>query len=648
MNEDLDDGPDDTPLGRAHLRLDANQLPHSPRFNDRYSSPAGALAQARAVFLAGNELPTRWQGRECFVVLETGFGLGNNFLATWAAWKADPQRAKRLYFLSLERYPLQAAELAQAHCQNPAGSELEDLARQLIAAWPPLAPGLHRLDFEGGALTLLLALGDVAETLPGFRAEVDAFFLDGFAPDRNPAMWDARTLKTLARLAAPQATAATWSVARATREALVRAGFVVEKRPGFAHKAQQLQARFAPVHTPPRPAAHGALAPGARRALVLGAGLAGAACAQALRQAGLAVTVIDQAAQPAQGASGNPGGLFHGSVHADDGPHARWNRAAALRCQQWLRRHPPPWQLHGLLRGAAGEQPEKMAALLARQALPPDYLSALDGPSAQAQLGLPWAHPAWHYPGGGALPPPDWVRTLLQGSELRLNTPVAALRQAGPGWQLLDAEGSVIDETELLVLANGPGLPGLLAPLSDQGALLAQALRPQRGQLALLPAGHAGPRPRLPIAAGGYLVPLPDGRLVAGATSQFDDPDPSLRSDDHTHNLGVWQRLCGDVQPPAERQGRVSWRLLADDKLPLVGGLPSGAPRYQATQAAHWPRLPGLVICAALASRGITWAALAAELATAQALGLPAPVENRLIDAVDPARFAVRRVRRAG
>ncbi|MBH9553756.1 FAD-dependent 5-carboxymethylaminomethyl-2-thiouridine(34) oxidoreductase MnmC [Inhella gelatinilytica] len=627
--------------------LDSSDPLHwrSPRFQDGYASRAGALAQAREVFLRGNGLPDRWQHRDRFVILETGFGLGNNFLATWAAWRADPQRSRRLFFLSLERYPLSQPELFAAH----AHSELAAEAQALMDAWPPLTPGLHRLDFDDGAVTLLLALGDIQETLPEFRAQVDAFYLDGFAPDRNPDMWDAATLQTLSRLAQPGATAATWSVARATREALTQAGFHVERVAGFGGKAQRLEAHWTPRFVPPRPIAHQPLAPHARRAVVLGAGVAGAACARALRREGLAVTVLDARAAPAQAASGNPGGLFHGSVHPDDGPHARWNRASALRTAQLLAQQRLSWYQPGLLRRAPGQSTADMGGLLARQALSPTYLQALDSEAAKALSGLPLGDPAWFYPAGGALPPPELVAALLEGVEVRVNTAVARIEPHETHWRLFDERGALVDETPLLVLATGHQTPALIAPWEPD---LAQRLTPQRGQVSLLPATWAaqGAMPRQPVAGGGYVIGLPDGRVVSGSTAQGHDPDPQCREADSAHNLDVWRRLCGSTVNTAEwaqqLPGRVSWRLLAPDKLPLIGGLPLEAPKHRATQASHWPRRPGLVLCTAMASRGLTWATLAGELAAALALGLPAPVEARLVAAVDPARFRVRQTRK--
>ncbi|HLL12659.1 MAG TPA: tRNA (5-methylaminomethyl-2-thiouridine)(34)-methyltransferase MnmD, partial [Rubrivivax sp.] len=180
-------------------QIEHGEVPFSPLYGDAYHPHMGALEQARHVFLQGNGLPQRWVGRRSFTIVETGFGLGNNFLATWDAWRTDPQRCSRLCFVSIERHPPRVADLSRAH----AASRLPALAGQLIAAWPPLTPNLHVMDFEDGGVQLLLGLGDVARLLPELRAQADAFFLDGFAPARNPQMWQTRVLKALGRMAAP-------------------------------------------------------------------------------------------------------------------------------------------------------------------------------------------------------------------------------------------------------------------------------------------------------------------------------------------------------------------------------------------------------------------------------------------------------------
>ncbi|HSW22517.1 MAG TPA: tRNA (5-methylaminomethyl-2-thiouridine)(34)-methyltransferase MnmD, partial [Burkholderiaceae bacterium] len=203
------------PLRPARVDFSDASAPRATDYDDVYHPRGGAFAQARHVFLAGNGLPQRWAGRAHFVILETGFGLGHNFLATWAGWRDDRERCGHLWFLSVDKHPLQAGDMRRAHAHSAEPA----LARELIDAWPPLTPDLHRRDFAAGRVHLLLAFGDLATWLPQWVAQVDAFYLDGFAPAKNPAMWEPRVLQRLDRLAAVGATAATWSSARVVREA---------------------------------------------------------------------------------------------------------------------------------------------------------------------------------------------------------------------------------------------------------------------------------------------------------------------------------------------------------------------------------------------------------------------------------------------
>ena len=304
------------PIRAAVIDHDADGTPRSREHDDIYHPRSGALAQARHVFLDGDRTSARWRGRDRFVVLETGFGLGNNFLATWAAWRADPQRCRRLHFLSIESMPPTRDDLAAA----VRDAELQPLADTLARRWPPLTWNLHRLAFDDGAVELLLAFGDVASWLPQTVASVDAFFLDGFAPARNPAMWDMRLYKAMARLAAPHATVATWTAARGVREGLRSAGFEVALAPGSHGKRDITRAVFAPRFVPRRETRRIASSTtnesgssDAEPVLIVGAGLAGCALAAALAEHGRASLLIDRADKIASEASGNAAGLFHAS-----------------------------------------------------------------------------------------------------------------------------------------------------------------------------------------------------------------------------------------------------------------------------------------------------------------------------------------------
>jgi tRNA 5-methylaminomethyl-2-thiouridine biosynthesis bifunctional protein len=533
-----------------------------------------------------------------------------------------------------------------------------------------LTHGLHTLEFGEGRVTLLLALGDLADSLPELQATVDAIYLDGFAPARNAPMWDARALRSLARLAAPGATAATWSAARCVRDALAGAGFRARRVPGFAGKREMTVAQVEGEATERR---HGAPPgrlpmPQARRALVIGAGLAGGAAAWALERQGLQVTVLDAAEEAASAASGNPAGLFHGVVHAHDGAHAQLLRSAALRAEQVYRplieSGTVQGELQGLLRGAGTQPLAALQAMAEAHHLPAAYAETLSAEAAADLACCPVAGAAWHFAGGGWLQPATLVRHWLDrpGIRLHANTRVARLQSLPDGsWQAVDADGSTLGEADVVVVAAADAAPALLAAHSDA---VAWPWRRTRGQLTLISADAAAslPRPALPIASGGYLIALPealDGGLLCGATSHVDDDTVDLREADHRANLAQLSTLTAQaIDIPQEwfspnstaLSGRVAWRLGCDDRLPVVGAVPvpsaalQGARRLE--QPRHVPRVPGLYVLSGLGSRGITWAPLLGEVLAAAITGAPLPLPGSLIDAIDPARFVSRAVRR--
>jgi len=639
------------PIEPAALSFNDDGLPFSARYRDIYHPGAGAFTQARHVFIGGNSLPDRWQGRERFVVLETGFGLGNNFLATWQAWRDDPQRCARLVFVSVEAHPLTRDELATAH----AGSPLPELADALQRAWPPLTPNLHTLDFDGGRVQLLLALGDVQAWLPELVMAVDAFYLDGFAPATNPRMWDQRVCKALSRLAALGATLATWSAAHALREHLTTAGFEVRLAQGSGGKRDITLARFAPAFTPRRaPARAPAREHVEPHALIIGGGLAGCAAAWALAEQGWRSTLFERHPQIAAEASGNPAGLFHGIVNAQDGVHARFNRAAALMARQSvqvaLHAHGVAGAVDGLLRLEAETSPAAMQAALHALGLPTDYVQAVAAEQASALSGLDLHQAAWFYPGGGWVQPTGLARAWLERAaphvEIRCGADVQTLQRSDAGWRLLDASGATLGEATTVVLANA----------SDASRLLGAPDWPVdkiRGQISLLPAGTLA-LPRIPIAGAGYLLPALDddgSTAMFGATAQRGDDDGAVREADHRANLAQLAQLIGGHRidaDPAAMQGRTAWRWSAIDRLPLIGAVPDvDADASRLDQPRFVPRVPGLFVFTALGSRGITWSALGARLLASLITGAPAPLEASLIDAVDPARFVSRRARRA-
>lgn len=677
-------------LAHADLTLDASGRPASALYGDVYASRAGALGQARAVYLNGCGLldtPARWAGRRRFTVLETGFGLGVNFLATWAAWRADPQRCTRLDYVALELHPVRAADLL-----THAPPELRHLGAILAAHWPPPVRGVHVIVLEGAGawprpdalpalpertqdlprassrehtppftVTLYLAFGDAQELAPRLHLAADALYLDGFAPAKNPQMWQPALLRALARLSNPGAQAASYTVAGAVQRALRDAGFDVGLPPGWAGKRQRLQATFNPRWRRSRrapPVAWRDDLP--RHAVVIGAGISGAACAHALAQRGWTVEVLEAGSAPAGGGSGMPAGLAHLHPSADDNPLSRLTRAAMAA----LRRALPP-------------QADDIAVFGAALLTPAD--------AADAQRMAQWQHSVQLPPQMAQRTDSGWlVDSAVLANQavcaawltapritLRCHTRAATLQRDGGVWTVRDAAGSVIARAPQVVVASALHTPQLLAAsglIPDPSWLPLRALRGQAQALParLWPALQHLAQPwigrgyvlRLPPAAVRALQPAPDPGdddwLLIGATFEPEDrPLSAEQAWDHNRD-GV---AALTRQPPlpahtAALRHFVGVRAASSDRLPYCGPLPDlDALLADPQRAASWqpfelPRLPGLAVCTAMGSRGLTFAPLLAEVLAAQIEGTPLPVETDLADAIDPARIALRRLRR--
>jgi tRNA 5-methylaminomethyl-2-thiouridine biosynthesis bifunctional protein len=629
------------------LHFDAGGTPFSRRYGDVYASRSGALAQARHVFLGGNGLPLRWAGRDQFVIVETGFGLGINFLATWQAWRDDPRRPRRLHFVSVERHPLPASDLARC-APTPLGA----LAAQLARAWPAPLTGVHQLAFEGSDITLTLGFGDARTLIPELMVGADAFYLDGFAPDRNPELWDAPLLRALARMARPGATLATWTVARPVRDALAAGGFDVELRVGFGTKHHMLSAHYAPRfrtrrHEPPSPYS------GAREAIVIGAGLAGCASALALAHRGWQVSMVDCEAAVACGASALPSGLLHPMLAADDSHAARLSRAGFLFGRGLLDRLPtdePVMSANGVLQTAADEADEdRWPQLLYQQHWPPGFVRWCQPVEAAEATGVRPRRGGLWFDHGAVVSAAAWCRAMLVGeSRIRLHGGHRAIRiaQQSDTWRV-EGCATPISPSPVIVVASAMDAPRLLeAQFAPVRAIRGRITHVAAGELARLRAG---------IAGQGTLVPGLDGRISIGATYEPTGPDVGAGiSDDSAHESNVERLSRLLAQPPSVRieGGFDGIRCVATDRTPLAGAVVDERAALAARaglQGAHLgdlPRRAGLYCSFALGSRGLALAPLVGELIACLIEGEPAPIERSLAATVDPARFLLRRLRR--
>ncbi|HYR34242.1 MAG TPA: bifunctional tRNA (5-methylaminomethyl-2-thiouridine)(34)-methyltransferase MnmD/FAD-dependent 5-carboxymethylaminomethyl-2-thiouridine(34) oxidoreductase MnmC [Burkholderiales bacterium] len=573
-------------------RLDFRDgTPYSQSFGDVYHSADGGIAQAEHVFLEGNGLPERWAQRERFVILETGFGFGLNFLATWRTWKRDPGRCRRLHYISIEKHPFALGDLRVLHERYP---DLRDEASALHAQWPALVSGAHRLEFGDVVLTLFFA--DVA-ILRDLRLAADAVYLDGFAPAKNPEMWTHQVMRAVSRLAAKEATLATWSVAGSVREALESTGFAVEKRPGFGGKREMLSA-----HNTRRGDSH-PFSRRERKALVIGAGLAGAAVCERLCARGWEVELHERRAEPAQEASGNHAGTFHPIVTPDDSIFARLTRAGFLySLRNWQHLGGARYDQCGVLQLARTDK-EAQSHQQATMGLPSAYAQFVTREEASEHAGVPVAAPGLWFAESGWIKPRTLVRAQLDacGERLRRN---------------FNSTLAEIPEGKTVILANSAEAPKL-CPVPRL------RLRRVRGQLTYVPAEALEP-PRTVVLRGGMVLPPIDGVCVVGATYDLEDDDAAVREDSEAGNLERLRSILG-VEVRTKTEGRVSFRAVTPDRLPVVGRIAEGV--YGAF---------------AYGSRGIVWSAIAAEIIAAELEGEPLPIEGKLVDALRPQRFTKR------
>ena len=331
----------DNEIGRpAEVEWTQSGAPRSARHEDSYYSEQNGAAETEHVFIRGSDLAERFASASLFSIGELGFGTGLNFISAWACWKRNAPPGARLRYTAVEARPMRRADMEQSLSQWP---ELSAYARDLLARYEPSPPGFHRFDFPEANLALTLLIGDAAAVLRQLEGRIDAWFLDGFAPSRNPDMWSEAVMAQIARLSAPRATAATYSVAGSVRRGLSAVGFAVEKRPGFANKreclfAQRPETPSPRAETPPSPRApwfrtrpHGPLRTKARVA-VIGAGIAGICVAHQLQQAGYDPIVFDKAERMGAGASGNPIALLSPRLSLGGGSASAFYAQSFLIC----------------------------------------------------------------------------------------------------------------------------------------------------------------------------------------------------------------------------------------------------------------------------------------------------------------------------
>ncbi|MDZ4362355.1 FAD-dependent 5-carboxymethylaminomethyl-2-thiouridine(34) oxidoreductase MnmC [Brevundimonas sp.] len=591
--------PDDPHDPSPRLIWTEEGAPRSGRFDDVYFSREDGLAESRAVFLAGCDLPQAWAGRQGFTVAELGFGTGLNIVAVLDLWRRHRPAWGRLNLFSVEAYPLRRDEAERALAAFP---EVAETSRALLDRWPDPVPGFHRLDLPELGAVLDLAIGPVDWALDQWMGRADAWFLDGFAPSTNPGMWSPAVFDAIAARSAPGVRVATFTVAGVVRRGLADRGFAVDKRPGHGRKRERLEARLGS----PLPQA------AVPHVAVVGGGIAGAAMARALTADGARVTLIE-AERPGAGASGFPAALVTPRMDAGDAGIAALYAQALSRATALYRGVPDAVIADGVLQlEQSPRDAVRFAKIAAQPVWPAQGMGVATASEASDRMGLPVETGGLWMAGAMAVRPETILADWLSGIE-RLTGAVTGLTRQDGRWAIA-VEGQSADLTfDAVVLAAGWGTDALVPDLG---------LSPVRGQ-----ADWTEGRAAVPVAWGGYAVPTGTG-LLFGATHERGETEPVVSDAASAINRAtLGQRLptlAAEVDQKAPTARRAAIRAVTPDRLPLAGAVPDRA---------------GLFVLGGLGSRGFCAAPLLAEHVAALITDRPSPLPEGLSRRVDPGRL---------
>lgn len=662
-------------LPPAEIDWTKNASPNSIQYDDVYYSSECGAEESRYVFLQGSDLPHRLSNdpKRTFCIVETGFGTGLNFLLTWQLWIEQPEPRPRLHFLSIEKHPLGKDDLRRALTDWP---ELEAQAAALIEYYPHPIPGQHRIVLEGGKLTLDLWWEDAEDALSELAgqnlAAVDAWYLDGFSPNRNQDMWTEKIFACMAACSRKDATFATFTAASHVRRALLNVGFSVSKLPGFGKKRESLHGQFKGLtdrpaishskqkrETPWHLRSYSPTTPST--AIVLGAGLAGCTVAAALARRNVSVIIIDSGSV-ANAGSGNDQGVLYTRLSHMHSPLSDFSLQSYSFALGFYRQLLSSGQLvEGIDGNLCGcfHQSDKQAELAALAPLlqsVPDLAQVLSAAEANEILGVEQTKGGYWHPGSGWMRPASICHALLKNDRIQLmeNAGTVALEQAGSKWTAVRAS-RVLAEAQCAVIAAGTASASI-------AALDWLPLRSIRGQTTSLPSTAESKTLLAALCHKGYISPARRGRHCIGATFDIDDTDTDVREGDHRFNLDSlaaavpnWQTVLGEFDEQT-LEGRVGYRCASPDYLPLVGPVPVremflqnyAALRKNArkTIACKGEFRPGLYLSTGHGSRGLSSTPLAAETLASLICGEPMPLSSELYRAISPGRFIIRNLRR--
>jgi tRNA 5-methylaminomethyl-2-thiouridine biosynthesis bifunctional protein len=626
---------------------------------------SSAIDTIHSAFINPSRLQERWQQHEgSFTLVETEFGSGLNFILTWLEWvafqetqnqtKSQQKKSNHLHFISIEKSPLDRDQLIQALALFP---QLKHLSDQLITEYPLLVKGFHSLQFKDQNLSLTLIFDDINSALPQLNGPVDAWYLDGFTPSKNPDMWTDTLYESIAQLSKENTTITTSAANEDIHCRLNAAGFKMDKVSDFNIKPERMYGEFIRSQGPlastfdhikpwlkPKPIT-------IKKIAIIGAGIAGCTTAYALARRGIAVTVIDKHGIATE-ASGNPQGAMYAKLAAGEATHSEIYVQGYLQSLRWLQQHLKTgdgWDNCGLIQLASTEKEAlRQKKFIANTHYPKQLLHSINTEQASEISGVTLSN------GGLFFPEAGWVSPLRLCQQLVKHPLITVEKQ------------HVEDLAEFK--KNNDYSHVIIACANQSQKLLENCYLPTksiRGQLTYLEQTADKPQPpaglKTVLCGKGYIAPAHQGKFCLGASYNIKDDETQMRLSDHQKNFDYledfgpeFQQLHRELKEQAAESfpGRTGFRCTTPDYLPMAGPLidePAFDHEFTAIRKnlARYPRQEvkfhqGLYVNIGHGSRGLTSAPLCAELIASYICGENFPIAKSHAESLLPARFFIR------
>lgn len=606
----------DTALQYASINWQDSKTPVNDAFADVYFSRADGRAETEHVFMQGCNLPDDWQNKAQYTIGETGFGTGLNFLHVWQNFLVTAPANTRLTFISVEQYPLHPSDLAHAHALFDA--ELHPYCTQLQACYPLPIAGWHILRF--GRVTLLLGLGDATAMLSDFDASVDAWFLDGFSPAKNPAMWQMGLYQALAKHSHTGTKIASFTAAGHVRSGLESVGFTMSRAQGFAHKRHRIFGVFTALKSAHNIAARKP----PTRVIIIGAGIAGTSVAHTLSENGIECILLDEAGAIASGASGNAAAVLYPQLARDNRTSAQFTHlgyAHTLRLLSALNTPQTPidYARIGMFKSAKDEkEAARLAEVNTQLGYNADVVRTINAHEASEYLGQKIIAQGVWYPDGSWVNPRSLCHAFAAHANITLypHKKVIALQHELNLWRVFCADNS-ITEADCVIVATAHDVLNLLPSIDWK-------MRKTAGQISFIPAAQIATPLRAIYCHRGYIIPQSNGHMI-GATYDHDDMSCTVTLENHARNKRELETALPNFFSHADMshwQGRSAIRATTFDRMPYVGEVASG-----------------LYISTGHGSRGLITAPLCAEILVAQIMGDTLPIARSLKASLHIARL---------